>query len=216
MGNLSKASVNLVTKFLTCEVDKRVLDGITYTLIMKDGKHEKEIAEFDAIRKSLDNDGFGPNEIFRRYELSNGYIYDLDLAQAIAITIKLSQVVAQANNGKSPVGDMNITVESAERRRDDVKLLAKKVIEQAKSGKNKIEVALFSRNKVPRIVVSGTDSKGKSVACQYDAFAIRHLDLEEVNRDYLVPAGLRIVKIDTCEILPTLTGVRCILYLARA
>lgn len=216
MGTLSKTSVNLITKFLTCEIDKRVLDGITYTLVLNDGKHNKEIEEFNEIRKSLDNDGFTATEVFRRYDLSNGYIYDLDLSQAVALTVKLSQAVAKMNNGNSPVGDMNISKESAERRSDDLKLLAKKVIASAKEGKNKIEVALFSRNKVPRIVVSGTDRNNKAVACQYDAFAIRHLDLEEVNSNYLVPTGLRIVKIETCEILPTTTGVRCILYIARA
>ena len=217
MKNLSTVSVNLMTEFLVSEVEAKALDGITYALMLKDGKHDAEINKYDELRRSLDRDGFGANEIFRRYELSNGIIYDLDIKMAVELTIKLSVAVAKANGGKSPVGDLNIAKESEERRREDIKLLAKKALNSAKnSGKvAKMEVALFSRNKVPKIVLTGTNSNGKSVACQYDAFAVRHLDIEEMNREFMVPSGYRVIKIEPCEILPSCTGVRCILYVAK-
>lgn len=215
MAKLSKESVNGITKFLVTEVQSKVTEGITYFMVLKDGKHDDIIAEYDAVRKQLDEDGYRADEVFRRYELSNGIVYDLDIQSAIALTVKMSEAVAKSNGGMSPIGDMNIAKESEERHREDVQRLAKKVVEKYKEGQSKLEIALFSRNKVPRIIVTGVNRKGQKVACQYDAYAIRHLDIEEVNRDYLSKHGLRIIKIESCEVLPTITGVRCILHVVR-
>ena len=215
MGKFSTNSVNGMAEFLTVEIVEKALDGITYTMILKDGKHNAMIEKYDALRKSLTEDGVKSNEIFRRYELSNGIIYDLDLKQAIDLTVKLSAAYAKSNGGKTPIGDFNMREEAEERRLEDIKLFAKKVLSNVKSGKSKFEVALFSRNKVPKIVVTGNDKNGNAVALQFDAFAIRHTDIEQVNRDFLVKEGYRIVKVEPCEVLPSLTGVRFIITVMR-
>ena len=65
--------------------------------------------------------------------------------------------------------------------------------------------------------MSANDKKsGKPVLVKYDAFAIRHWDLGDINTKMLIPAGIRIVKIEPSEILPPKTGVRFVLHLAEA
>ena len=95
--------------------------------------------------------------------------------------------------------------------------LARKCIHEFKEGHKTFDVALFSRNSVPRIVVSGKDPKsGKDGVVTYDAYAVRHWDIEEVNAKLLAKEGIRIAKIEPCEVIPTKTGVRFRLHLARA
>lgn len=212
-AKISKKLIDMLSEFLTTEIQSKALSGITYTLLLKDGKDKEEAAKYFKIREEATNCGFGPNEVFRVYEVSNGYIFDMDLSVAKYITVELSKVVSKMYGGRTPVGDL--IGESPEvRRRDDMTLLAKYVLNQFKEGKRKVEVALFSRNSVPRIVINATDKDGKPVLLKYNAYAIRHWDIEDVNINLLAPKGVRIASIEPCEILPSKTGVRFILTLA--
>ena len=217
MAEISKELLGKLTEFLTVEIESKALDGITYVLALKDNESDREdIEKYKAIRTCATKCGFGPNEAFRAYELSNGYIFDMDLVIAKQITILLSQKVAKQNNNKTPIGDI-IGDSPEQRRREDMVKLAKKCVNEFKDGHKVFDVALFSRNSVPRIVVSGTDPKsGKSSVVTYDAYAVRHWDIEEINCKFLAKEGIRIAKIEPCEVIPTRTGVRFRLHLARA
>jgi hypothetical protein len=117
-------------------------------------------------------------------------------------------MVAKYNGGKTPTGDL-IGDKPEQRRKAEMTSLAKKVKKSYEKGDRKIEVALFSRNKTPRIVVNGKTVNGEPVSVFYDAYALRHNDIEVVNDKLLIPIGIKITKITPYEILPSKTGVRC-------
>lgn len=212
---LSEKTVELVNRYVINELDMKVIDGISYVLTLNDGKHNEKIAECNELLEALRKDGVPDGAIFRKYNVSNGFVYDLDLKLAVEAIIKMASAVAERNNGQTPTGDMNIRQTSYERYKQDMESFAKEVIKRASNREMSFEVAMFSRNKVPRIVISGNAPDGRPVACQFPAFAIRHSDIEDVNRRFLAPKGLRVVKVEVCEILPSCTGVRFIIHVIK-
>lgn len=215
-GNISQSLMNLLTEFLVHEIDAKVLDGITYAFVLKTDKNAKETYKaYMNIKEEAKRCGFANDEVFRVYEVNNGYIFDMDLREAKKITKALAKAVAKdTKNNNIPI---DLIGEKPEKRRQaDMTSLARQVKREYDSGKMKMEVALFSRNKSPKITITGIGPKGNSLAIQYNAYAIRHWDIETINEKLLVPAGIRIAKIEPCEILPSKTGVRFIIYLDKA
>lgn len=214
MATVSKELIDMLTEFLATEIQSKALNGITYTMLFKDDKDKEALETYKNIRKEATKCGYGPNEVFRVYEVSNGYIFDMDLRVAKQLTVELSKAVAKMNQGQTPVGDL-IGDAPEKRRREDLELLAKYIKSEAKKGNRKLEVALFSKNSVQRIVINGEDKEGKPTLIKYNAYAIRHWDIEDLNTMYLVPVGLRVSRIEPCEILPPKTGVRFILHITN-
>jgi hypothetical protein len=139
----------------------------------------------------------------------------MDMSLAKYIAEKLLDIVYKGEDHSNIIGDVPEI-----RRQNDMKKLAKLCQENYKNGKPVFEVALFSRNSVPRIVISGSDVnkgvRGKQIIATYNAYAIRHWDIQEINDNLLMQVGLRISKIRPCEILPPKTGVRFQLSVDRA
>lgn len=212
---LSKELVNGLTGFLVTNIESKALDGITYVMAFKNDK--ELIEDCKHIKEEAIKNGFNNDQCFRIYELVNGYIFDMDLSVAKFLTKKLYHAVTKDQNGSH--GDL-IGDRPEQRRREDMKKLAKYCKSQYEKGIQTFEVALFSRNSVPRIVVSGSEkgpgNKGNGIIAQYNAFAIRHWDIEEINATLLGPIGLKISKIKPCEILPPKTGVRFEITVTRA
>lgn len=204
----SKETLDKLTDFLAVNIESKVLDGITYALALKS---DDLVEKGKDIKKSVLADGFEKNELFRVFPVSNGYIFDMDMSIAKYITQKL----ISAMQDKVPQVQDIIGDSPEKRRQSDMKALAKYCKSQMDKGNSKIEVALFSRNSVPKIVITGKDGKGKDVVASYNAYAIRHWDLEEVNNKYLKPSGITITNINACEILQSRTGVRFEIQLAR-
>ena len=214
MADIPKELYGKLTEFLTVEIESKVLDGITYVLALKNDADRENIEKYQRIKESALKSGAGPNEVFRVYELSNGYIFDMDLNIAKQITYLLSKKVNQQSGGKTPVGDF-IADKPEKRRQEDMKKLAKKCIAQFKEGKKVFDVALFSRNSVPRIQITAKDGAGKDTVITYDAYAVRHWDIEEINAKLLAKEGIKIARIEPREVLPSKTGVRFTLHLAK-
>ena len=212
MAKFSNELLNQLTEFLIHEIDTKVLDGITYTFLLKEPRYQSKYERYMKIRDEVKNCGYGPQDIFRVYEVGNGYIFDMDLNIAKRITTELSKAVVNSTGNKN-VPLYMISDSPDKRRKRDMSLLANVVKKEFKAGKREIEVALFSKNSVQRIIITGQGTNGKNMAIKYNAYAIRHWDIQVVNRELLVPYGVRIEKIEPCEILPTMTGVRFILYL---
>lgn len=218
---LSAELLDGLTDFLITNIESKALYGITYVMALQ--SDTELISSCQRIKENALKSGFGPEEVFRVYQVVNGYIFDMDLSVAKYLTGKLAIAVAKTNKDVNlnyvPNGDL-IGNGPEKRRREDMQNLAKYCKSQYEKGIMVFEVALFSRNSVPRIVINGSDSSkgnaGKPVIVTYNAYAIRHWDIEEVNRNLLVPAGIHITKIKPCEILPSKTGVRFELTLARA
>ena len=214
MAKFSNELLNRLTEFLIIEIGEKALSGITYALYIKNEKDKEVYERYNAIKKEVLKCGYSNDEVFRIYEVSNGYIYDLDLSVAKKITTELAKAVAKTNGGTTPVGDL-IGDGPSLRRKADMLGLAKYVKQQYDEGKRVIEVALFSRNSVPRIVITGIGPNKEMLPIRYTAFSIRHWDIQSINANILIPAGIRISKLDPCEVLPSKTGVRFILSIEK-
>lgn len=213
---IPKEVMEELSLFLMQYVDCKAMDGITYAMVLSDLPADADkLKQLMEIKKHVLAAGFSDDAIFRCYQVNNGYIFDLDINVAKLITAKLAQMVAENNGGATPAGDL-IGQNPENRRRKDMEKLAKSCIDNFGKGIRKMEVALFSRNNVPRITINGKDMQGNPKLVIYDAYAIRHWDLETVNTQFLVPRGVRIQSIVPCEILPSKTGVRVVLTLAVA
>lgn len=207
MGKTTKEMVNLLSEFLITEISSKALDGITYAMVTKDKKDRDILNRYNKIREEVTKCGFSKDEAFRVYEVSNGYIFDMDLELAKRITIKLAKAVENMNGTKVGNGDL-IGDYPDKRRKSDMIALAKYCKSEFDKGNRLITVALFSRNSVPHIIISGKDSNGNYVSEKYNAYAIRHWDIENINAKLLIPIGIRISRIEPYEILPSKTGVR--------
>lgn len=207
MGKFSKKLMDLLSEFLVCEIGSKAIDGITYTLLLKDNKVDmNSFKRYQSIRKEVFDCKFSSDEVLRCYEVSNGYIFDMDLSTAKQITFELSKAVASMNGNKTPVGDL-IGQIPEKRRAKDMNELAKLVKELYNKGERECTVALFNKNSTNRIRVTAIDKSNKKIVVEYKAFAIRHWDIESINSQILMPEGIKIDSIQPCEILPHKTGV---------
>lgn len=212
MGKASKEMIDLLTGFLVCEIGGKAIDGITYAMVLKDERDSEAYNRYMQVRQEADACGFTRDEVFRVYELCNGYVFDMDLSVAKRITTKLAKAVEKSRGVNVGNGDL-IGNSPETRRKQDMIALAKYVQQEYDSGKRVVEAALFSRNSVPHIIISGKDASGKLVSMKFNAYAIRHWDIETINYQLLIPAGIRISKLEPCEILPSKTGVKFNIYI---
>lgn len=199
-----------LTRFIIDELGGKVLDGITYTLIRTDDSakpyDKQRYEEYMGLRKEANLCGFSSLDVFRVYNLQNGVIFDVDMG----ITKKITTLVANRvmeNDGKAIRYDDVIGDKPEKRRKSDMISLAKYLNKQIRQGQRIVEVALFSRNSVPEIVINGQLADGRYAIQKYKAYAIRFWDLEDVNKNFLIPMGIRIKSVAPGAILPTRTGV---------
>lgn len=207
MAEFSKALLDMLTEFTIVEIGSRSLDGITYTFVLENGdKREAELLKrYQTIKNEATKCGYNNNEVFRMWKAGNGYIFDMDIDTVKSITTKLSRSLK--NEGyATPVEDIIKDGPDLRRKRDMV-ALSQFLKSEYDNGKRSVEVALFSKNSTDKIIVTGTNSKGEKLAVRYRAYALRHLDMEQVNKQFLMPAGFRISTLRPCEILPSKTGV---------
>lgn len=205
MAEFSKNLLDLLTEFMVCEVGSKALDGITYTMLLKNNKDKEEIDRYMNIKHEAAKCGYTNNEVFRVYEITNGYIFDMDIATAKQITAEIVRTLNKNNAGIQNTDLINNLPEK--RRKKDMVALGKFLKEEFDKGKRQVEVALFSKNSTNRIILNGKNSKGEAIAVKYNAYAIRHWDIELINEKLLIPAGFRVSRIQPCEILPSKTGV---------
>lgn len=212
MAEFSKALLDMLSEFMICEIGAKALDGITYTMILKDKKDKAIYDKYMTIKKEATKCGYSNDEVFRVYEVANGYIFDMDLNTAKQITAEIAKAVAKQNGGQTPTGEL-LRDTPDQRRKKDMVLLAKKLKEEYDKGNTQVEVALFSRNSTNRIIITGKDKNGNTLAVKYDAYAIRHWDIEIINEKFLIPAGFRVKRIQPCEVLPKKTGVSFVFFM---
>jgi hypothetical protein len=209
MGTMSKELRDRLSEFFVCEIGSNAMDGITYTLIIKNDKNKtamQNIERYKQIRVEAMKCGYSDNEIFRVHEVSNGYVFDMDLSVAKEILAQLVKSIP-VKEGEQPI-DTNLTKDMPERRRKkDIYALAKYLKAQYDKGNHRVEVALFNKNANNRINVTGKGPKGENLMITFPAFALRHSDVEAVNEFFLIPHGFRVCSLQSCEILPSKNGV---------
>ena len=214
MSNETKMKL---TKMLVEDIGaQEVVDGITYVLLDKSTESDKTKAnQYESIIAELGDSGTNPATILRKYDVSNGTIYDLDINVAKSIASFLLQ---QANkegalNGKIKSYDL-IADKPDKRRREDIENLGKYLKKCVKEGKTAVEVCLFSRNKVGKTTFNAKKG-GKDVTVSYNAYAIRHWDIEVLNNIILANENFKVTKVDAGEIVPSKNGVRFVLHLTK-
>lgn len=209
MGKVSKELDLLLTQLITEELGSKTMEGITYILALKD-KDTELIKRCMAAREEAQKCGFNPDDIIKCYKVANGAIFDIKLPIVADISGKWGSVLNTGVEIKSKIMEM-----ATERRNKDIAALAKKCEKSVKDDKAGVEVALYSRNVVPKIVIGAKDKNGNDITCEYDAYAIRHWDITAVNEKYLLQKGYKVAKIMPCEILPSKTGVRFMLQVVK-
>lgn len=207
---ISGKLLDMLTEFVVCEIGAKVLDGITYTMILKDQKGKVLYDRYIQIRRAAAEAGYTDNDIFRIFEVCNGYILDMDLSTAKRVIKKIAESVHKTHGIEIP--DDMIKDSPDQRRKHDMDALAKYIKSEYDKGNTTLEAALFSRNATNKIFINGK-LNGKQAGIRYNAYAIRHWDLEIINEKYLIPAGIRVMRLQPGEILPSKTGVSFILTL---
>lgn len=211
-GNLSKSLIDKLTEFFCHEIQSGVLDGRTYMMTLRNGTTDSNLTnKYLDIRVEASKCGYSENEAFRVFELNNGFIFDMDLIIAKMIA---RMIVKKALKDEKEIKKQLDMLETGpnERRNDDMKALAKKCLKEFKSGKTYTEVALFSRNSTNKIIITGNGEHGEKVVVQYNAYAVRHWDIETINEKYLIPRGMKIRVAEACGVLSSKSGVRYILH----
>ena len=215
---ISENLLNLISEFVINELGSKVIDGITYTFISKEPYDVEYYEKYKFIRDTANQEGFGDKELIRIYEVCNGYIFDLDLYIAKVIISEMYKGVLM-NDGtlKSPSDykDTFIKDKPEQRRKRDMANIARKVKAEYDKGNTQMDIALFSKNTTHKIIVTGTDRKGKKMMSTYDSYVLRHEDLRLVNEEFLIPAGIKIDAIKPCEILPNKNGLLFTIHITK-
>lgn len=202
-----------VKPFYVNEIRDRVLDGITYSLLLNDTDKLK-IQNYLDLKEYIKSEGYLDSDILRAFSISNGYIFDLNLAVAQRIATGLLKTAYAESNIEADF-IQQLKASPVSRRNTDMVRLANKCLKViGDSGRNECYIALYSKNSGPYIKLNGMYN-GKPVAVTYDSYALRHYDLTDINSDYLCSKGIRISKIEPCDILSSKTGVKFRIVLER-
>ena len=198
-----------MTEFIINEIGGKAIEGITYAFVRTDARANQSdrdrYQQYKELRNMLDRQGFQKEDIFRMYQVQNGIIFDIDMAIVKKIgTILTNRMLEQ--DGEQPNPDI-IGDRPEKRRKGDMVQLARYLKKCYDAGEYIVDVALFSRNQVPEIVINGKIPTGEYAIQRFKAYAIRQWDLEDVNKNILLPMGLKIKQLAPGMILPTKTGV---------
>ena len=209
--NVTSTLKNMLSEFFISEIGAEAFSGVTYALFDAETDQVK-IDRYSKIRNEATNCGFTGNQLFRKYQLNGGCIFDIDLSTAIELVNKIA-------NGAGLEADIikdiqqNVGPETLEIREKSIKKLADLAIKNHENGVMEFEVALFSRASTDRITVTGKLANGQISSIIYPAFVARIADIELVNRAELQDKGFVIGTVTTCEILPNKKGLAVILKL---
>lgn len=195
-------AVNKVATIVANNIGSKVLDGINWALILD----KPTINEYENIRQTLKDMGYVKGEVLRAFAAPNGFIYDIDAS----VTKRLLLNIMQNSEDLNLCSNM-IETAYEERRNAEFTHMQLFLINAIKSGKTKVSVALFNTNSGHKITyktyIENGKYAGQRVEISLPAFALRHWDLQELNQNYLIPAKLKIARVQVVEILPTRTGV---------
>ena len=210
MAKISTELSQLLQEFMVVEIGCKALDGITYALIDKQDRDSYN--RYLEIRKEATKCGFSSSEVFRLYEVTNGYIFDMDMSLIRQLTSQLLK--DEAKRSGDDIGNLNLIRDMPEQRRNrDIAKLARQLKNRYDAGERTTEIALFSRNSTDKININCLGPNGERLRLVYASYALKPHDIEALNERYLIPAGFRVKSIRPCEILPSKTGVSFIFNL---
>ena len=211
---LSQITLNKITEIVCADIGSKILDGATYVILSNNKSNRTKIERYLQVRRDIDQEGFGANEVLRVYELPNGYIFDVDMSIAKTITASLAEMLSKTNDDVKLIRKL-VDIKPYERYNRDCESLANLCLKNFKKGIRKFDIALYSRINHNVIKVTATDNEGRSGVISFPAFAVRMTDLTEINSKYLVEKGIRIASVEACEIVGSNSGLRVIIMLGE-
>ena len=209
MAKISDRLGNMLTEYFLNEIAEEALKGITYSMCFKDETHK--VNRYREIKKEIARCGYGTDDILRVFELKNGYIteLDVDIVKKVNMAI-LRDVIKNDGLDIEPKELLGNRLET--RRENDTAKLSKYIMQKHEENENSVTVALYSKNIIPKITVSGVNKDGDKVYVKYNAYALKISDMEYINANILIPKGLRIHRVEPLEIIHTGNGVLFNLY----
>lgn len=199
--------------FFNVEVGSGIVRGSSYALVFNED--EAKVHAYLDIQQKIKDEGLNASDVLRVFQLCNGYIFDMNLRLAQKFTVDLLRDDTTVDEKLTDNDILTIRDTPRIRMEKDMKRLTKRCIEVLEKGKTDLDVALFSRIDSPQIRFNAKLDTGKAVQFTYDAYALRHTDLEATNKTYMIPKGIRVAKIQPCELLPTRSGVKFKLWIER-
>lgn len=210
--NLSDDAVGKLAEVVCTDIHTNIVKGVTYILLEEKPNTKVRLDMYMGLRREIDSEGFKPDEVFRVYKVSNGYVFDMEPEIAVSITKAIMQKSGSLDD-KNMRAVLNSVVERSNVRREkELKRLAALCYKAYKAGKVSLEVLLFGRNEVGKVIITVKDGKDDYVIT-YPSFMLRPSDMQSVNEEYLIKSGIRIKSIETGEIVGTNRGLRVMVNL---
>lgn len=212
MAEVSSTLRNMISEFFISEIGADALHGVTYAIFGNSDNDKVKIERYSKIRNEATNCGFTGNQIFRKYNLHEGCVFDIDLSTSIELVTKIA---SSAGFDPDAMRDIQQTAgpEINEMRQRALKELADLIIKNHEAGKMEFEVALFSKSPTAKMSITGKLANGQIGSIIYPAFRVRVADIELINRAELQDKGFVVGTVIPCEILPNNKGLVTILKL---
>lgn len=210
MKQFPKELMTGLKSFVFNYIGDKILDAVTYALFY-DGEESLSAPCEEAYLDS--NDYFGELEVMRKVKTCNGIVYDVDMS--LICYILKEWLESDEEKGVDMEGYDELIGNTPETEREsEIKRFSELCIDTfKKQNRRKLEVALYSMARIPILLITGRNQQNKSISLYYHAFALRQWDIEAANKNYLVPNGIRVNKLEVCDILPERQGVRFIVHL---
>lgn len=210
--NLSDDAVGKLAEVICTDIHTNIVKGVTYILLEEKPNTKVRLDMYMGLRREIDSEGFKPDEVFRVYKVSNGYVFDMEQEIAVSITKAIMQKSGSLDD-KNMRAVLNSVVERSKIRREkELKRLAALCYKAYKVGKTSLEVLLFGKNEVGKVIITVKDGKDDYVIT-YPSFMLRPSDMQSVNEEYLIKSGIRIKSIETGEIVGSNRGLRVVVNL---
>jgi hypothetical protein len=206
MKQFSKELGDMLTDFIVSEIGSKGLSGVTYALKLKNEANREDIERFIRIREEADRCGYDSKELFRAYEVSNGYVFDMDLKAMTNILVKIARSAAVVT-GKHKDKTELVYSEPEETRRKDIIRLARTVAVEYDKGNHGTNVALFNRNEAGFVNYMYKGEDGVARHYRIDAMKVRTYDIVTMNSGPLKDTGIVVRQVIPKYILPKENGL---------
>ena len=146
--NLSDDAVGKLAEVICTDIHTNIVKGVTYILLEEKPNTKVRLDMYMGLRREIDSEGFKPDEVFRVYKVSNGYVFDMEPEIAVSITKAIMQKSGSLDD-KNMRAVLNSVVERSKVRREkELKRLAALCYKAYKAGKTSLEVLLFGKIEV--------------------------------------------------------------------
>lgn len=205
VNSLPREIIDRLTDFYLNELASKAVYGISYAVF--EASDKEKIKKYKALRELVDQNGYAKNEVFRMVEFSNGVVFDIDNSMTSYITKEVLTVM-QEEDASLDV-QLGHVIKIGTKARDTSMLnLAKHCLNEYKNKHREIEIVLFRSDNSSHALVNARVAGARDrVLLKYEAYMLKHWDLELVNKRHLIKAGIKINGVKALEILPNGAGV---------